>query len=326
MRQAGRYLPEYRQIRRAVPDFLTLCYSPDLAAEVTLQPIRRFQPDAAIVFADILLIPDALGQTVTYLEGRGPQLEPTIRSDDDVAKLEVDGILDHVSPVFETLRQVRSQLSGDTALIGFAGAPWTVAVYMIEGGSSAQFMAARQWAAREPDTFGKLIAVLVDATVDYLRAQVDAGAEVVQIFDTWSGLLTPPGFQRWCVEPVAEIVARFKSFCPDAPIIGFPRGAGTMIIDYGTATGVDAVSLDSTVNAAWAANNLGHDVVLQGNLDPSILVAGGSALDRESRRLLGEFAPYPHIFNLGHGIVPETPPENVAQLCENIRNWERPGS
>lgn len=326
MRQAGRYLPEYREIRSAVPDFLTLCYSPDLAVEVTLQPIRRFHPDAAIVFADILLIPDALGQKVSYLEGSGPRLEPTIRSTRDIEGLESQGILDHLSPVFETLKRVRSELPTDTALIGFAGAPWTVAVYMVEGGSSTQFMATRRWAASAPNEFGALIRVLTDATVEYLDQQVRAGAEIVQIFDTWSGLLPPPAFRRWCVEPVAEIVARFKAQHPSVPVIGFPRGAGAMMIGYGTATGIDGVSLDPTVEAHWAADNLGDDIVLQGNLDPSVLVAGGLALDQEADRLLREFAPFPHIFNLGHGIVPETPPENVAHLAEIIRTWERPVS
>ena len=324
MRQAGRYLPEYREIRSAVSDFLTLCYSPDLAAEVTLQPIRRFHPDAAIVFADILLIPDALGQTVSYIEGTGPRLEPTIRSAKDVAKLESRGILDHLSPVFETLKRVRTELASDTALIGFAGAPWTVAVYMVEGGSSSQFMATRRWAAAEPDEFATLIRLLTDATVAYLDQQVEAGADIVQIFDTWSGLLAPPSFRRWCVEPVAEIVARFKARHSTVPIIGFPRGAGSMMVGYGSATGVDGVSLDTTVEAGWAARNLGDNPVLQGNLDPSILVAGGVALEQETARLLSEFAPFSHIFNLGHGIVPETPPDNVAHLGEIIRAWERP--
>ena len=321
MRQAGRFLPEYRELRRSVPDFLTLCYSPDLACEVTLQPIRRFRPDAAIVFADILLIPDALGQTVSYVEGRGPQLEPTVRSAADIDKLQIGNTLDHVSPVFETLRRVRRELPEDTALIGFAGAPWTVAVYMVEGGSSTQFMAARTWAAREPDEFGRLINILIDATVDYLLAQVAAGAEIVQIFDTWSGLLPLPAFRRWCVDPVRDIVDRFKAQHPEIPVIAFPRGAGSMLVGYGKATGVDGVSLDPTVSAKWAADNLGPDLALQGNLDPSILVAGGSALECEVERLLTDFSAYPHIFNLGHGIVPETPPEHVAQLCDMIRTW-----
>ena len=326
MRQAGRFLPEYRELRRSVPDFLTLCYSPDLACEVTLQPVRRFKPDAAIVFADILLLPDAFGQTVSYIEGRGPQLEPTIRSVADIDNLKVGNTLDHVSPVFETLRRVRSELPADTALIGFAGAPWTVAVYMVEGGSSTQFMAARTWAARDPEGFGQLIDLLVDATVDYLAAQVAAGAEIVQIFDTWAGLLPLPAFRRWCVEPVRDIVDRFKARCPQIPVIAFPRGAGSMLVGYGEATGADAVSLDSTVGAQWAADSLGADLALQGNLDPAILVAGGAALDSEVERLLTEFAPFPHIFNLGHGIVPETPPEHVAQLCDKIRGWQPPSA
>ena len=326
MRQAGRYLPEYRKIRSDVPDFLTLCYSPDLAAEVTLQPMRRFGLDAAIVFADILLIPDGLGQQVSYLEGSGPRLEPMIRSQRDIEQLNSARVLDHVTPVFETLKRVRAQLAPEKALIGFAGAPWTVAVYMVEGGSSTQFMATRRWAAAQPKEFAVLIELLTDATIAYLDQQIEAGADIVQIFDTWSGLLPPPAFRRWCVEPVAEIVARFKDRHPNVPVIGFPRGAGSMLVDYATATGVNGVSLDATVSANWAAENVGNDVVLQGNLDPSILVAGGTALEREAVRLLHEFEALPHIFNLGHGIVPETPPENVARLCELVTSWKRSAS
>ncbi|MDA0261235.1 MAG: uroporphyrinogen decarboxylase [Proteobacteria bacterium] len=324
MRQAGRYLPEYRAIRKSVPDFLTLCYSPDLAAEVTLQPIRRFQPDAAIIFADILLIPDALGQGVSYVEGSGPKLSPVLRSAADVGRLEADGLLDHLSPVFESLRRVRTPLPPETALIGFAGAPWTVAVYMVEGGSSTQFMAARRWAASEPREFGRLIRLLIDTTVDYLLQQVNAGAEILQIFDTWSGLLSPPAFRRWCVEPVGEIIARIKERHSDIPIIAFPRGAGAMMAGYAVETGADGVSLDTTVEPVWAAANLGGNTVLQGNLDPAILVVGGEALAGETERLLNEFSPFPHIFNLGHGIVPETPPENVAYVAERVRAWKRP--
>ncbi len=325
MRQAGRYLPEYRKIRSDVPNFLSLCYTPDLAAEVTLQPIRRFDLDAAIVFADILLIPDALGQTVTYVEGEGPRLAPVVRSISDVERLQRRGVSDHLKPVYSTLSQVRSSLPSDKTLIGFAGAPWTVAVYMVEGGSSSQFMAARSWSASRPDEFAELIELLVVATIDYVDQQVAAGADVIQLFDTWAGLLPPPGFQRWCVEPVAKIVRGLRVRHPDIPVIAFPRGAGTMLHKYDQATGVNGISLDPTITPEWACEVLGRSTVLQGNLDPAVLVAGGEVLEQEAHRILEAFAATPHVFNLGHGIVPETPPDNVAQLSEIVRSWQRSG-
>ena len=324
MRQAGRYLPEYRKVRSDVPDFLTLCYTPDLAAEVTLQPIRRFDLDAAIVFADILLVPDALGQTVTYIEGEGPRLTPTIRTIGDIESLRREGVSDPLKPVCTTLSQVRGKLPIDKALIGFAGAPWTVAVYMVEGGSSSQFMAARSWSAARPAEFAKLIELLVLTTIDYVDQQVIAGADVIQLFDTWSGLLPPPAFKRWCVEPVAKIVRALRVRHPDVPVIAFPRGAGTMLQNYVEATGVSGVSLDPTITADWSCEVLGKSTALQGNLDPAVLVAGGEALVYEANRILDSFAATRHIFNLGHGIVPETPPDNVARLSDIVRSWQRP--
>ena len=324
MRQAGRYLPEYRKIRSDVPNFLTLCYTPDLAAEVTLQPIRRFDLDAAIVFADILLIPDALGQTVTYVEGEGPRLTPTIRSISDIESLGREGVSHHLKPVCSTLSQVRRKLPTEKALIGFAGAPWTVAVYMVEGGGSTQFMAARSWSVARPAEFAELIELLVSATIDYVDQQVIAGADVIQLFDTWSGLLPPPAFQRWCVEPVAKIVRGLRVRHPDIPVIAFPRGAGAMLRNYVEATGVNGVSLDPTITADWACRALGKSTALQGNLDPAILVAGGEALEHEAHRILNAFAATAHVFNLGHGIVPETPPDNVARLSDIVRSWQRP--
>ena len=321
MRQAGRYLPEYREVRRDAGDFLRLCYNPELAAEVTLQPMRRFDPDAAILFADILLVADALGQDVRYVEGEGPRLSPLIRSVRDVESLGGGGILDRLGPVFETLKRVRGVLAPDKALIGFAGAPWTVAVYMVEGGNANGFLAPRSWCVRRPVEFAALIDLLAAATVDYLDAQIAAGADAVQLFDTWAGLLAPPAFRRWCVEPVAAIVQGLKGRHPDVPIIAFPRGAGTMLASYAGATGVDAVSLDQTVAPEWAIAH-GGSPVFQGNLDPAILVAGGEALTSEAERILRAFSGVPHVFNLGHGIVPETPPDHVARLSDMVRSWQ----
>ncbi len=323
MRQAGRYLPEYRKIRSEAGDFLTLCYTPELATEVTLQPMRRFDLDAAIVFADILLIADALGQRVSYVEGEGPRLLPAIRSSGDIERLQRGGTRAHLRPVFETLARVRTKLAPEKALIGFAGAPWTVAVYMVEGASSNQFMSARSWCAAKPDEFATLIDVLTATTVDYLDDQINAGADAVQLFDTWSGLLSPSAFRRWCVEPVGAIVRSLKGRHPDVPIIAFPRGAGTMLTAYADMTGVDGVSLDATITADWAIANVGNSVALQGNLDPAILMAGGAALSEESVRILDAFSAVPHVFNLGHGIVPETSPDHVARLSDLIRSWQR---
>lgn len=323
MRQAGRYLPEYREVRREAGDFLRLCYDPELAAEVTLQPVWRFDLDAAIVFADILLIADALGQEVRYVEREGPRLSPPVRSAGDVERLRRDGAVARLRPVFETLARVRGQLAPDKAVIGFAGAPWTVAAYMVEGGNSNQFLAARRWCAAAPETFAALIDLIVAATVDYLDAQIAAGADMVQLFDSWSGLLAPPAFRRWCVAPVAAIVGALKERHPGVPVIAFPRGAGTMLAGYADATGVDAVSLDPTVAPEWAIAHVGGSAALQGNLDPALLVAGGEALAQETERILNAFADAPHVFNLGHGIVPETPPDHVARLSDLIRSWRR---
>ena len=323
MRQAGRYLPEYREVRREAGDFLKLCYDPELAAEVTLQPMRRFDLDAAIVFADILLLADALGQEVRYVEGEGPRLSPPVRSAADVGRLRRDGAVARLQPVFETLARVRGQLAPDKAVIGFAGAPWTVAAYMVEGGSSSGFLAPRRWCAARPKAFAALIDLLVAATVDYLDAQIAAGADTVQLFDSWSGLLPPPAFRRWCVEPVAAIVRALKERRPEVPVIAFPRGAGTMLAGYAEATGVDAVSLDPTVVPGWAIAHVGGSAALQGNLDPALLVAGGEALAAEAGRILNAFAGAPHVFNLGHGIVPETPPDHVARLSDLVRAWRR---
>lgn len=318
MRQAGRYLPEYREIRSQAGGFLDLCFSPKLACEVTLQPIRRYGMDAAILFSDILIVPYGLGQGVTFKEGEGPVLDP-VRSASDLSRLSLDGFHERVAPVYETVTRIAEALPKETTLIGFAGSPWTVATYMAEGGGSKEFVAVKRWAYGDPEGFGQLIDLLVEATVSYLSRQVEAGAEVLQLFDSWAGALPEPGFRRWCIEPTIRIVAALKARHPDIPIIGFPRGAGTLYVPYATETGIDAVSLDTTVSVAWAAEALQSKLPVQGNLDPILLVAGGDALDREVERILSGFSGGAHIFNLGHGVTQTTPPETVERLARLLR-------
>ena len=318
MRQAGRYLPEYRKVRAEAGSFLDLCYTPELACEVTLQPIRRFGFDAAILFSDILVIPDALGQPVAFREGEGPVLEP-LQTASDVDRLDRARLADHLAPVFETIRLLRQNLPDPVALIGFAGAPWTVATYMVEGGSSRDFATVKKLAYGSPEIFDWLIEVLVDATADYLIAQVDAGAEALQLFDSWAGVLPDQAFLRWVVAPARRIVARIRAEHPDVPIIGFPRGAGIMYLPYAAETGVDAVSLDTSVPIDWAAHEVQTMVAVQGNLDPILLQTGGKALADGVRRIRRGFSGGPFVFNLGHGIVPSTPPEHVGELVEVLR-------
>ena len=325
MRQAGRYLPEYRELRAQAGSFLELCYAPDLACEVTLQPIRRFAFDAAILFADILLVPDALGQDVRFVEGEGPVLEP-IRSVGDLAALDRSRLHDGVAPVYETVARLAKALPDEVALIGFAGAPWTVATYMVEGGTSRDHAIVRRWAFSDPDGFGRLIDLLVDATADYLIAQVRAGAEVVQLFDTWAGSLPESGFERWCIAPAKAIVERLREACPGTPVIAFPRGAGAGYARFVAETGVDAVSLDASVPLAWAAQTLQPSATVQGNLDPLILVAGGDVMASEVARIRGMLERGPFVFNLGHGIVPDTPPEHVGELVRLVRGLHTSGA
>jgi len=325
MRQAGRYLPEYRATRAHAGDFLSLCYNPELAVEVTLQPIRRYHMDAAILFSDILVIPDAMGQALAYKEGEGPQLEP-VRSAKDLDRLETGRITEHLQPVFETLKGLRKALPADVTLIGFAGAPWTVATYMVEGQGSRDFANAKSWAFTDEAGFARLINMLVDATTEYLLAQIEAGAEVIQIFDTWAGALSETEFEKWCIAPVAKIVANLRARYPDIPVIGFPRGAGAGYASFAAKTGVNAVSLDTSVPLEWARENVQRDNVqtscaVQGNLDPLLVVAGGEGMLREARRILETLGKGPFVFNLGHGFVPQTPPEHVEELSELIRNW-----
>jgi len=322
MRQAGRYLPEYREIRARAGDFIALCTTPALAKEVTLQPIRRYRFDGAILFSDILIVPWALGQGLAYREAEGPVLPP-LRDARALDALRPDRVSQAIRPILETVRTARAALTeegfADCSLIGFAGAPFTVACYMVEGGGSRDFAATRTMAYTQPDLFKRLIALLVDATVTYLSAQIEAGAEAVMLFDTWAGLLAPSQFQQYVIEPARVIVAELRLRFPSLPIIGFPRLAGMMIGDYATATGVNGVGLDTSMEFARAARLIPPRIAMQGNLDPLAVIAGGSALSGETTRILQSMKGRPSIFNLGHGIVPQTPPEHVAALVEQVR-------
>lgn len=318
MRQAGRYLPEYREVRANVGSFLDLCFTPKLAAEVTLQPIRRFGFDAAILFSDILVVPHALGQTVTFEAGEGPRLTPTIEAA-GLAGFRETVDLDLLAPVFEVIRLVRTQLPVETALLGFCGAPWTVATYMVAGRGTADQGPARLLAYRNPGDFGKLIDRLVDASIDYLVAQLRAGVDAVQIFDTWAGVLGPAEFLRWCVMPVVRIVDGVRSRIPGARIIAFPRGAGTLLPLYADKVMANAIGLDWMIDRGFARNSVRDSRAVQGNLDPLVLLAGGAALDREVDEVLAAFSRGPFIFNLGHGILPETPIANVERMLARIR-------
>ena len=324
MRQAGRYLPEYRRLRAKAENFIEFCHTPELAAEATLQPLRRFPLDAAILFSDILVVPHALGQSVWFEEGSGPRLEP-ISGRRDLSGLELAGLGERLAAVYQTVSRVRTALTAEgkhhTTLIGFAGAPWTVATYMVEGGSSRDFARTKAWAYGDPDGFQALIDLLVEATAEHLIRQVTAGAEVVQLFDSWAGVLPETHFERWVTAPTCAIVARLKTCCPSVPIIGFPRGAGPMYRSYRVDTGVDVLGLDTSVPLDWAAQELQRLGPVQGNLDPHLLVAGGAALEAEVRRILEAFADRPFVFNLGHGISPETSPDNVAALARLVHGW-----
>jgi uroporphyrinogen decarboxylase len=320
MRQAGRYLPEYRQTRSDAGSFLDLCYNPRLAAEVTLQPIRRYGFDAAILFSDILIVPDALGQRVRFVEGEGPKLD-AITSADQLKILKPDQAGTKYAIIAETVARLRQDLPRSTALIGFSGAPWTVATYMVGGEGSKDQAAARLFAYRDPSGFQRLMDMLVSTTIDYLSLQVAAGADLLQIFDTWAGSLAEAEFQRWVVEPTKAIVAGVKHRHPTIPIIGFPRGAGSQSFAFAEATGVDGVSCDTAMPLAEIKRVLSGKTVVQGNLDPLLLVAGGDAMDRRIDEICASLAMNPFIFNLGHGIIPQTPPEHVARAVKRIREW-----
>jgi len=314
MRQAGRYLPEYRAARIRARDFVEMCLTPAVAAELTLQPVRRYRMDGAILFSDILMLPYALGQALTFREGQGPILEP-IENRAGIGRLKPSQIMSHLEPVFDAVRRVAEALDTRTTLIGFAGSPWTVATYMVEGGTSKEFRQVKGWAYRDANGFGTLIDLLVEGTVDFLAAQMAAGAEVVQLFDSWAGILPEPAFERWVIEPTRRIVAALKRRFPDHPIIGFPRGAGLLYERYITETGVDGVGLDAMVPAGYARSRLQQLATVQGNLDPVLLIAGGAALESAVKELCRTLGGGPFVFNLGHGVLPETPPENVEALA-----------
>jgi uroporphyrinogen decarboxylase len=319
MRQAGRYLEEYRAIRTKAPSFLDFCYNSDLAVEATLQPIRRFGFDAAILFSDILVVPDALGQKVTFEVGEGPRLA-AIADAADFGRLRSDLDFDRLAPVFETLRRVRAELDPAVALIGFCGAPWTVATYMIAGRGTPDQAPTRLFAYRQPELFKALIDRLVDVSSEYLVRQLQAGAQAVQIFDSWSGVLPVAEFERWCLAPVRSIVAKVRARVPEARIIAFPRGAGTYLERFGDLEGLRGIGIDTATDPLWAARHVPGHLTLQGNLDPLALIAGGAALDEAVDRIIDSMQGRAHIFNLGHGILPETPIAHVAQLLQRIRN------
>ena len=318
MRQAGRYLPEYRALREKAGDFLTLCFTPELAAEVTLQPVRRFGFDAAILFSDILVIPHALGQLVRFTAGEGPQLNPiTDRQTLTRLKLELDHSV--LAPVYEAIRQVKVSLAPNVALLGFCGAPWTVASYMIAGQGTPDQQPARMFAYGDPEAFSGLIDKLVDASASYLIRQLQAGVDAVQIFDTWAGVLPAEELARWCIGPTQRIIAKVRSHVPGAKVIGFPRGIGAGLLRYVEDVPIDAVGLDWTADLAFVRDQIQWRVPVQGNLDPLALLAGGAALDRGVDNILKAFSERPFIFNLGHGILPQTPIAHVEQMLERVR-------
>jgi uroporphyrinogen decarboxylase len=318
MRQAGRYLPEYREARAKAGGFLDLCFNSDFAAEVTLQPIRRFGVDAAIIFSDILVIPYALGRSVRFEVGEGPRLDP-LDTPEKIATLAREADFGTLEPVYEAVRRARAKLAADVTLIGFCGAPWTVATYMIAGQGTPDQAPARILAYRDPEAFSKIIDVLVENSIRYLVGQLSAGADCVQIFDTWAGVLPAREFLRWSTAPTARIVDGVRAKVPDAKIIGFPRGAGALLPPYIDATKVDAVSIDWTAEPSSIRERVQNCVAVQGNLDPLALIAGGAALDRAIDDVLANYGEGRLIFNLGHGILPETPIAHVEQMMRRVR-------
>jgi uroporphyrinogen decarboxylase len=318
MRQAGRYLPEYRLVREKADDFLKLCFTPKLAAEVTLQPVRRFGFDAAILFSDILVVPHALGQRVRFTVGEGPQLDPIV---DRAGLVALKGELDHgvLAPVYETIAVVKAMLPANVALLGFCGAPWTVASYMIAGRGTPDQEPARLFAYSDPAAFAGLVDKLAEASASYLIRQLQAGVDAVQIFDTWAGILPAEELTRWCIEPTQRIIAEVRRHVPGAKVIGFPRGVGTALLRYIEDVPVDAVGLDWTVDLGFARDQIQWRVPVQGNLDPLVLVAGGAALDHAIDRILEVFSEGPFIFNLGHGILPQTPLAHVERMLARVR-------
>ena len=316
MRQAGRYLPEYRALRAEKGGFLALVNDSAAAAEVTIQPIRRFGFDGAILFSDILMVPSALGQNLTFGVGEGPALTPHLV---DHALASLQPVLERLDPVYETVRLVAAQLPPQTTFLGFAGSPWTVATYMVAGHGSKDQGETRRYAYADPVAFEAIVAAISTCTIDYLSKQIEAGVEAVQLFDSWSGSLSPAQFQRWVIAPNAVIVAALHERHPGVPVIGFPKGAGEKLPAYARETGVDAVGVDETIDPEWAAANLPQGMPVQGNLDPLVLIAGGAAMEQAAQRILDAFADRPHVFNLGHGILQDTPIPHVEQLLAYIR-------
>ncbi len=320
MRQAGRYLPEYRALRASKGGFLNLVYDSEAAAEITLQPIRRFGFDGAILFSDILIVPYAMGQDLQFLVGEGPHLSPRLL---DASLGSLSAVPERLSPIYDTVRQVKAALPADKTLLGFAGSPWTVATYMVAGEGSRDQHDTRALAYRDRAGFQAIIDAIVAVTVQYLIGQIEAGAEAVQLFDSWSGSLAPSEFERWVIAPNAAIVRQLKARYPNVPVIGFPKGAGEKLAAYARETGVDAIGIDETIDPLWAARELPAGMPVQGNLDPLLLLAGGAELESQALRILEAFADRPHVFNLGHGIGQTTPVEHVGQLLALVRGWKR---
>ena len=320
MRQAGRYLPEYRALRAEKGGFLELVHDSAAAAEVTMQPIRRFGFDGAILFSDILVIPHALGQDLWFETGEGPRLAPKLV---DTSLSALQRMPERLSPVIETVRQVKAALPPQTTFLGFAGSPWTVATYMVAGQGSREQAETRRFAYRDPKAFGEIITAIADLTVEYLSDQIEAGVDAVQLFDSWSGSLSPQQFEQWVIAPTVRIISKLKARHPHAVVIGFPKGAGGKLPAYAREVGADAIGLDETVDPNWAHQNLPKDLPVQGNLDPLALITGGEILDQAITRIIDAFQDRPHIFNLGHGILPDTPIAHVEALVARIRGEQR---
>ncbi|MDD9990468.1 MAG: uroporphyrinogen decarboxylase [Rhodospirillales bacterium] len=320
MRQAGRYLPEYRALRAKAGSFLDLCYDPALAAEASLQPLCRFPLDGVILFSDILVVAEALGVRLWFEEGEGPRLE-AIPEGGSVPAFDAERQTRHLAPVYEAMERVVVAAPAGATVLGFAGAPWTLATYMVGGGRSRDFAAVKGWAYRDPATFGRLIETVGEAVAAHLIAQLDAGADAVQIFDSWAGALPESEFARWSIEPIRQIVVEVRAAHPQAPIIGYPRGAGVACERLAAETGVNAISIDSTVPPTWAAEHLQPQCTVQGNLDPVALLAGGDALRRAAEGILRALGDGPFVFNLGEGVLPQTPPQHVAELADLVHTW-----
>ncbi len=318
MRQAGRYLPEYRALRAEKGGFLPLVYDSAAAAEITLQPIRRYGLDGAILFSDILIVPYAMGQELEFLVGEGPRLSPRLV---DAALASLHAVPSRLSPIYETVKLVKGALPADKTMLGFAGSPWTVATYMVAGEGSRDQHDTRAMAYRDPPAFQAIIDAITAVTIEYLGGQIIAGAEAVQLFDSWAGSLAPREFERWVIAPNANIVAALAARFPHIPVIGFPKGAGEKLPAYARETGVAALGLDETIDPLWAARTLPEGLPVQGNLDPLLLIAGGAELERQTLRILAAFADRPHVFNLGHGIGQTTPLEHVGELLSVVRGW-----